>query len=445
MISTADLFSAIARMRQRTVWFTRNGLRRMAVSGWKVKTEIPVQRMFATRFFLHLSYYFLVACLVLIAGCSGHANQSAVPASAAVPVLAPGRPTLTELTPNLEHVGNSGILVLKGTNFVAGTTIRTPPGLNLRNIRVNGPTQIMADYTICPNSWLGYLNVTVTTPAGTSEPARFAIYPGVAPFGVLSGCAPPAARAVPAASTPVYRSFDVGIHAGQVANPDGSQTDAYLEVSFTDDKGHPVAVGGSYHSDMDNVDNPDADDSPGSGEPPNVTSYSFASEPPVPGNYVLHIKSSRSGSFDLEMDTTDTSSTASAHEVLGALGNIPTYPGSDFELKFVCRDNPFSVDLDSGGLQPPHGAFSFAQPLTSEVRLPAEEKALGVVIYYDPAMEPSSFRALLDGSDVTNLFHIRSGELQLVSVPFGPGQHLLTIRANNKAGQSTEQQFHIQH
>jgi hypothetical protein len=87
----------------------------------------------------------------------------------------------------------------------------------------------------------------------------------------------------------------------------------------------------------------------------------------------------------------------------------------------------------------------FAQPLTSEVRLPAEEKALGVVIYYDLVMEPSSIRALLDGSEVTNLFHVRTGELELVSVPLGSGQHDLTIRANTKAGLSTEQKFHIQH
>jgi hypothetical protein len=249
---------------------------------------------------------------------------------------------------------------------------------------------------IGPDSWLGGLNVTVTTPAGTSEPARFTIYPPVLRFGIPAG----GASARPAADIPTYKSFDVGIHASQVTNQDGSRTDGYLDISLTDNKGHPVTVGGSYHSDMDNVDDPDADDSRNSA----VTSYSFALLPPVPGNYILHIKSSRSGSFDLEMDTTNTSSTPSAQQALGALNDVPTYPGSDFELKFVCRDNPFSVDLDSGGLQPAHGAFSFAQPLSSEVRLPAEEKALGVVLYYDPVMEPSSFRALLDGSDVSTCF-----------------------------------------
>jgi hypothetical protein len=96
-------------------------------------------------------------------------------------------------------------------------------------------------------------------------------------------------------------------------------------------------------------------------------------------------------------------------------------------------------------LQPTNGAFSFAQPLTSNVQLPIEAKALTVVIYCDPVMEVSSFRALLDGSDRTSLFHVRPGELQLVAIPVEPGQHTLTIRANNKHGLSTEQEFHIQH
>jgi hypothetical protein len=348
---------------------------------------------------------------------------------------------LTELTPNVVHVGDSGSLILNGTNFVPGTAIRTPPGLDLRNIQVKGPAQIMADYTIEPNSWLGYLNVTVATPGGISDPARFTIYPAVFQFGVPANGVS-AKPVIPATDEPIFESFDVGIHASQVANPDGSQTDAYLDISFTDDKGHPVQVGDSFRSDMDNVVSPD-DDSDASA--PDVTPYSFALQPPVPGNYILHIKSSRSGSFDLESDTTTSWSRDMSQKGVVALGNIPTYPGSSFELKFVCRRDPFTVDLDSGGLQPPHGAFSFAQPLTSAVRLPAEEKALGVVIYYDPVMEPSSFRASLDGDGVTNLFHVRTGELELVSFPLEPGLHNLTIRANNKAGLSTEQQFHIQH
>jgi hypothetical protein len=67
-----------------------------------------------------------------------------------------------------------------------------------------------------------------------------------------------------------------------------------------------------------------------------------------------------------------------------------------------------------------------------------------VVIYYDPVMEASSFRATLDGNDVSSLFHVRAGGPELVSVPLRPGCRDLTIRATNKAVLPIERQFHSQ-
>jgi hypothetical protein len=345
---------------------------------------------------------------------------------------------LIQLTPNTAAAGSAGSLILRGTNFVADASISTPPGLHLRNIRVNSPTEIAADYAIAKDSYLGYFDIAVTTPGGTSDPIKFTILRPAFQFGVLRG-----SSANPATITqgpPIYESFDVGIHAGPVPNPDGSQTDAYLDVSFTDDKGHPVTIGGSYHSDMDNVSNPDDPDD----GPPDVTSYSFGVQRPEAGDYVLRIKGSRVGSFTLEIDTTASSRDSESYESLANLDDVPTYPGSSFELNFICHRDPFSVNLARGGLQPPQGAFSFAQPLDSVVRLPSEAKVLGVVIYYHPVVDPSSFRALLDGSDVTGLFHVRPGELELVSIPLEPGQHHLGIHASAKSGLPTEQEFRIQ-
>ena len=163
---------------------------------------------------------------------------------------------------------------------------------------------------------------------------------------------------------------------------------------------------------------------------------------PDADEYTLKVNGFERGVYSLEIYGTGPDSNTSHFY----LQTVPAYPGSLFELHMVCRRTPsFEFNLDRGGLQPPHGAFSFAQPLASEVRLASEDKALAVVILYDPAMEPASFHALLDGSDRTTLFHIRPGELELVSVPLGPGQHDLTIRANNNVGLSTEQEFHIQH
>jgi len=366
---------------------------------------------------------------MLVTGCSVHPST---------PPPTPPRPTLRELVPNTATIGSAGKLILRGTNFVPGASQLASPALSFRNIRVNSPEQITADYSSSPDSPLGYFSVTVATPSGTSERATFTITPLAYQFGVG---VPPVRSAVVS-----FRSLQVGLHADPVANPDGSQTDAYLHVSFTDRKGHPVAVSGSPYSDMDNVDAPDDDSDESGATHPEVTSYSFCAEKPVAGEYVLGIKGSRKGSFVLEIsDETFSEKDGVLQNGLSELANVPTFPGSSFELRFVCRQDPYGMDIDAGGLQPVHGAFSFAQPLTPNVQLPAGEKALAVVIYYDPVMEASSFRALLDGDDRTGMFRVRLGELQLVSIPLEAGQHTLTIRANNKSGESTEQEFRIQH
>ncbi len=112
----------------------------------------------------------------------------------------------------------------------------------------------------------------------------------------------------------------------------------------------------------------------------------------------------------------------------------------------ACQRAPaFRFDVDPGGFEPPHGAISFAQPVTPEVLLAPAEKSLGIVIYYDPVMVPSSFRASLDGEDQTGLFPVHAGELELVRVPMTPGDHHLIIQASNKSGQTSQQDFHIQH
>jgi len=331
-------------------------------------------------------------------------------------------------------------MVLRGSNFVPGASLSAnTPGISFRNIRVDSPEQITAEYANSPDSPLGYFRVSVTTPAGTSEPAILTITPLAYQVGVG---VPPPRPAGPA----VFETLQVGIHADQVENPDGSRTDAYLEISFADAKGRPVKVGDSTYSDMDNVDNPDDDADESRGPQVHVTSYSFAVEKPAAGEYVLKIKGSRKGSFVLEMakEMRSPQQDGLTYNSFAVLQNVPTLPGTAFELRFVCHGDPCDMDIGSGGLRPIHGAFSFAQPLTSNVRLPVGEKTLAIVIYYDPAMDTSSFRALLDGNDRTEMFHARAGELEMVCVPVRPGSHTLAIRAKNKAGQLTEQDFRIQ-
>lgn len=139
-------------------------------------------------------------------------------------------------------------------------------------------------------------------------------------------------RAIGRTGPPAYESLEIGIHSDQVQNPDGSQTNTYLEVSLMDAKSQSVAVPGEGElSDMDNVDNPDDSDEPG----PVVTPYSLTLQRPDPEEYFLHIKSVRTGSFTLEVEARRLSAADSSQDTLAEM-DIPVYPRISFELKFVC-------------------------------------------------------------------------------------------------------------
>lgn len=221
-----------------------------------------------------------------------------------------------------------------------------------------------------------------------------------------------------------------------------------VDGSLTNSKGQPAAVDANEPANM-TIPNSSiiveelTDEDPDDANQPDLSPTEREIEVlrPEADEYTLRVKGFERGVYNVEIYATGPDSNTSHFY----LPTIPAYPGSLFELHMVCRRTPsFEFRLDHGGLQPPHGAFSFAQPLTSEVQLPSEEKALGVVIYYDPVIVPSSFRAFLDGKDQSSLFHVKSGELELVRVPLPPGNHSLIIQANNQSGQTTEQDFHVQ-
>jgi hypothetical protein len=164
---------------------------------------------------------------------------------------------------------------------------------------------------------------------------------------------------------------------------------------------------------------------------------------PAADTYTLRVKGFERGTYDIESFGAGPNSEAAGGLLLRT---VPAHEGSLLELHFVCQREPsFEFDVESGGLQPPNGAFSFGQPLSSEVQMAPEDQGLSVVIFYDPVMVASTFRAFVDGGDKSSLFHVKLGEVELVTVPLSAGDHHVTIRAQNKSGLTTEQDFHVRH
>jgi hypothetical protein len=161
---------------------------------------------------------------------------------------------------------------------------------------------------------------------------------------------------------------------------------------------------------------------------------------PAPCEYTLRITGYGRGAYSLQLHAQGRVS----DNGFVSFDAVPAYPDSRLELKLNYAAKPFKFEV-KGGLRPDNGAFSFAQPTAPDVRLPAREKSLALVIFYDQRLQSSSFRVSLDAQDVTRRFHPRSGQRELVRVPLPPGEHVLVIDGEAKDGASSHQEFHVQH
>jgi hypothetical protein len=229
--------------------------------------------------------------------------------------------------------------------------------------------------------------------------------------------------------------------------PGGSTSPDSVGISLTDCKGQEAALDhNSVNSTIPGATprqfqiNPDDDDPKDVDPKVTPTTKLIELRDPVSCQYILRVVGHERGAYGLQLHAQGTV----LDNGFFSLDDVPTYPESRFEVKFLYEAKPFKFEVE-GGLRPADGAFSFAEPLTSKVQLPAEEKSLGVVIFYDRTLDSSSFEALLDGRDQSRRFHPRPGQQELVRLPLPSGQHELVIKCKKKDGSYAQQDFHIQH
>ncbi len=109
-------------------------------------------------------------------------NQTCLQQQVSVSVqVTAAAPTLTSISPNSGSVGATVTVTLTGSNLSGATSINAGPGITVNGINVASATQITANFAIAANASSGAQNVTVTTPAGTSNAVPFTINPPAAP------------------------------------------------------------------------------------------------------------------------------------------------------------------------------------------------------------------------------------------------------------------------
>jgi hypothetical protein len=229
--------------------------------------------------------------------------------------------------------------------------------------------------------------------------------------------------------------------------PGGSTPPDSVGISLTDCKGGKATL------DLKSVDstipgatarqfqvNPDSDDPEDVDPKVTPTTRLIEVHNPPACQYVLRVDGYKQGAFGLQLHAQG----MVWDNGFFSFDSVPVYPESRFELNFVFEAKPFKFEIE-GGLRTANGAFSFAQPLTPRVQLPAKEKTLGIVIFYGRALDSSSLRVSLDGKDLSRQFHPRPGQQELVLLPLPQGQHDLIVKGKKSDGLSAQQVFHIEH
>ncbi len=190
----------------------------------------------------------------------------------------------------------------------------------------------------------------------------------------------------------------------------------------------------------DSIDDPNDN----SDNPVNIQAKTLEISPAVPGTYTLTVNSATKGAYDLE---------------LAAFS--PSYQRTHVELKNVQIEAGarhlylFRADTANGGSLQLFGGFggegdaaknvnrtlSYANPIGSETRLPVGTQLFSLIIFYNSHARFDSFSALLDGNQITNMFHPTPGGFERVDIPVHPGRNLLvlTMLGTSPSAASTDQ------
>jgi len=89
----------------------------------------------------------------------------------------PARPTLTGISPDMgaRGAGGSMDITLSGTNFVPEMTVDAGPDVTVSDLLVNSSTEATATVHIAATAPLGVLQISIGTPAGTSDALPFTV------------------------------------------------------------------------------------------------------------------------------------------------------------------------------------------------------------------------------------------------------------------------------
>jgi hypothetical protein len=151
---------------------------------------------------------------------------------------------------------------------------------------------------------------------------------------------------------------------------------------------------------------------------------------PAEGAYTLTVVGTGEGTYDAEFIMHDRSLGRS----LRRFDDVPTAPGAvhTYQVEFSKAEGAqlrVTGVFDGGGQRPRdvNKFLTYAQPTQGSTALPAGATSYTLLLFYGQSAIPSTFRAQLNGADITPMFSPAAGGSQAVALPLQRGRNVLQL------------------
>ncbi|HNQ78112.1 MAG TPA: hypothetical protein PKJ37_03610 [Acidobacteriota bacterium] len=152
----------------------------------------------------------------------------------------------------------------------------------------------------------------------------------------------------------------------------------------------------------------------------------------INGDYLVTVvgTGTQLGKYDMEVRTRNSASARFKQFIK----NIPTGPGMVNKFLFhydssYIQGGTLSGGFDGGGQRPRdvNKFLTYANPSDSQTDLSTGTTTFPLMIFYGNNAITSTFKASMNGVDITNLFSPTAGNHETVNLPLSPGRNVLSL------------------
>lgn len=156
---------------------------------------------------------------------------------------------------------------------------------------------------------------------------------------------------------------------------------------------------------------------------------------PMDGSYILQATGTATGSYSLDIRVRDRGGKITARP---EFRNVPTDRDAVHLYLLESKTTPNSAfkvagGFDGGGQKTPEAnrLLTYANPTGPHIRLPARVSSFPLLIFYGAAIQPTTFSAMLNGSNISGRFTPVPDQSELVWVPLKPGSNMFALTAES--------------